>query len=277
MESPRVRVRVMVGVGLGLGLYRQTDRHIDRQTDSDKCEIDRIILQVTFNPQDNTQLCVVGNGIFKLYRYSEGNLKQIATQRSETHNYLCQAWASEERVVVGDDDGKIFLFESGDVKAEISIFPKKTTSGRTSMASAADQPVSMTPAPVHCIASSSKGFVCSAGRGVVHLFERVDEKEKEYYRKIREVHVPVGSGDGQSSDGKHVVSASSLEIMNMALSPSEDSLVCSTQGQQLYTIILSTADMGKVWFCVFVCLSVCLSVCQYIYFSNLNYDTIANG
>ena len=26
-----------------------------------------------------------------------------------------------------------------------------------------------------------------------------------------------------------------------------------------------------------VCLSVCLSACQYIYFSNLNYDTIANG
>ena len=46
--------------------------------------------QVTFNPQDNTQLCVVGSGIFKLFRYTEGNLKQFAAQKIDPQNYLCQ-------------------------------------------------------------------------------------------------------------------------------------------------------------------------------------------
>ncbi len=77
--------------------------------------------QVTFNPQDNTQLCVVGQGIFKLFRYSEGNLKQFAFQKMEPQNYLCQAWVSDERVVVGTDNGRLLLFEAGEMKSEINI------------------------------------------------------------------------------------------------------------------------------------------------------------
>ncbi len=78
-------------------------------------------LQVTFNPQDNTQICVVGNGIFKLYRYSEGNLKQFAFQKTEPQNYLSQAWVSDERVIVGTDTGKLLLFEAGELRNEFAV------------------------------------------------------------------------------------------------------------------------------------------------------------
>ncbi|ELT90948.1 hypothetical protein CAPTEDRAFT_196345 [Capitella teleta] len=83
------------------------------------------IYQVTFNPQDNTQLCVVGNGIFKLFRYSEGNLKQFAFQKMEPQNYLCQAWVSDERVVVGTDNGRLLLFEAGELKHEFNTAAQK--------------------------------------------------------------------------------------------------------------------------------------------------------
>ena len=42
-----------------------------------------VVHQVSFNPTDNTQLCVVGNGIFKLFRYQEGMLKAFAFQKTE--------------------------------------------------------------------------------------------------------------------------------------------------------------------------------------------------
>ena len=77
--------------------------------------------QVTFNPQDNTQLCVVGNGIFKLYRYSEGTLKQFAFQKLEPLNYTSQAWVSDERVIVGSETGRLLLFESGELKTEFNL------------------------------------------------------------------------------------------------------------------------------------------------------------
>ena len=80
-----------------------------------------IISQVSFNPQDNTQLCVVGNGIMKNYRYSEGNLKTFNIQKVEPQNYLCHAWVSEERVIVGTDSGRLMLFEAGEMKHEFNI------------------------------------------------------------------------------------------------------------------------------------------------------------
>ena len=76
---------------------------------------------MTFNPQDNTQLCVVGNGIFKLFRYSEGNLKQFAFQKMEPQNFLCQAWVSDERIIAGTDTGRLLLFESGELKNEFHV------------------------------------------------------------------------------------------------------------------------------------------------------------
>ena len=78
-------------------------------------------LQVSFNPQDNTQLCVVGNGIFKLFRYSEGNLKQFAFQKMEPQNFLSHTWLSDERIIAGTDTGRLLLFESGELKNEFSV------------------------------------------------------------------------------------------------------------------------------------------------------------
>ena len=80
-----------------------------------------VVLQVSFNPQDNTQLCVVGNGIFKLFRYTEGNLKQFAFQKMEPQNILCHAWVSDERIIAGIDSGKLLLFDSGELKNEFHV------------------------------------------------------------------------------------------------------------------------------------------------------------
>lgn len=36
-------------------------------------------------------------------------------------NYTCHTWVNEERIVVGTDAGKILFFESGELKAELSV------------------------------------------------------------------------------------------------------------------------------------------------------------
>lgn len=86
------------------------------------------ILQVSFNPQDNTQVCVTGNGMFKLLHFAEGTLKQTNFQRGEPQNYLAHTWVSDDRIIVGTDTGKLFLFESGDQRWETSIMVKESTS-----------------------------------------------------------------------------------------------------------------------------------------------------
>lgn len=110
---------------------------------------------------------------------------------------------------------------------------------RQSMASVPESGISQdSPPHVTCIISFSKGFICSGGAGTVHLFEKTEEKD--FYKKTREIKIPV---DNQSPD---VQVSESQEIVNLTVSPSEETLVCSTKSSQLYCITMSTADLGKV-------------------------------
>lgn len=55
-------------------------------------------------------------------------MKQTNFQRGEPQNYLSHAWLTEDRVMVGTDTGKLFLFESGDLRWETSIECKERPS-----------------------------------------------------------------------------------------------------------------------------------------------------
>ena len=84
------------------------------------------------------------------------------------------------------------------------------------------------------------GFVCSGGFGAVYIFEKTDEKEM--FKKIKEIRIPI---DQQSADPSLTCNQ---QITCIALSPSEETVVCSTNSNQLYSIPLSSADLGKVIF-----------------------------
>ena len=66
--------------------------------------------------------------MFKLLRFTEGTLKQTNFQRGEPQNYLAHAWVSDDKIVVGTDTGRLFLFESGDPRWEASIMVQESIS-----------------------------------------------------------------------------------------------------------------------------------------------------
>ncbi|XP_032157654.1 cilia- and flagella-associated protein 57 isoform X1 [Mustela erminea] len=217
--------------------------------------------QVSFNPQDNTQVCVTGNGMFKLLRFAEGTLKQTNFQRGESHNYLAHAWVSEDKIIVGTDTGRLFLFESGDQRWETSIMVKETSSETKNLEkiqeseSLIEFPTISSPAPsyeqvmlarslsqltmpqVFAIAAYSKGFACSAGPGRVLLFEKMEEKD--FYRESREIRIPV---DPQSNEPSQ---SDKQDILCLCFSPSEETLVASTSKNQLYSITMSLTEISK--------------------------------
>ena len=94
------------------------------------------------------------------------------------------------------------------------------------------------PPQITAIVAYSKGFACASGPGLVYLFEKTDDKE--FFKKAREIKIPQ---DPNSSDPSK---AESQIIGCLAVSPSEENLVCSTNINQLYTITLSSADLSKV-------------------------------
>ena len=75
-------------------------------------------------------MSIAGEKLFKLYRYIEGNLKQFAFMKIEPSNYLCLAWISEDRLLLGTDQGRIQLFEVGELKNEFSLSGKTGHEGK---------------------------------------------------------------------------------------------------------------------------------------------------
>ncbi|XP_010893002.1 cilia- and flagella-associated protein 57 [Esox lucius] len=203
------------------------------------------ISQVSFNPQDNTQVCVSGSGVFKLFRYTEGVLKQSNILKTESQNILCHAWLSEERILAGTETGRLLAFESGDLRWEMSVTSRpaaperdRQLDGRKPEGSEAEGSAAQVRAPrVTAITAYSKGFVCSAGPGTVCLFEKTEEKDN--YRKTREIKIPVDPCSNEPSQ------AAQQEIVTLCVSPSEETLVTSTDKGQLYCITLSSAEMSK--------------------------------
>ncbi|CAB1323901.1 unnamed protein product [Coregonus sp. 'balchen'] len=183
------------------------------------------VTQVSLNPYDNTQICVSGNGVFKLFRYAEGALKQSTFQKLETHHLLSHAWVSEERVIAGTEAGRLMVFESGDLRWDMSVSPKTTVSQDPESAKGNDEESLPQLPRVTVITAYSKGFACSAGPGTVCLFERTDDKDN--YRKTREIR------------------AEQQQIVSLVISPSEETMVTSTDRGQLYIITLSSAEMRK--------------------------------
>ncbi|XP_072366701.1 cilia- and flagella-associated protein 57 [Scyliorhinus torazame] len=191
------------------------------------------VYQISFNPQDNTQICVVGDGVLKLLRYSDGNLKQTNFQKLELQNFLAHAWMPEDRIIVGTDMGKLYLFELAELHWEYTIMLDVRKS-----ASVSQLPSLPPPQPkVTAITIYSKGFMCSAGPGVVYIFERGEEKDT--FKKIRVVKIPQ---DPYSTDPTQ---AEQQEMSTLSLSPSEEALVVSTNKSQLYCITLSSAEISK--------------------------------
>ncbi|XP_018422114.1 PREDICTED: cilia- and flagella-associated protein 57 isoform X1 [Nanorana parkeri] len=204
------------------------------------------IYQVSFNPNDNTQICVTGHGVFKLFRYVEGNLRQTNFQKVEPQNFLCHAWLSEDRVICGTDTGRLCLWESGDLRWEQNIAgrgvpqpqsDKRGESSEDGRTFSAIDSASSSPVRVNAILAYSKGFLCSGGPGKVCMYDKVEDRE--LYKRVRNIKIPPDerSNDPGLSDQQ--------EVLCMCLSPSEETVLVSTNKSQLYSIALSSAEISK--------------------------------
>ena len=176
------------------------------------------VYEVTFNPEDNSHMCAVGDGIFKLFRYQEGSLRQLAIPKMEPQNCLSHAWLNEGRIVVGTATNKVLLIDGADLKAEFDVYLGD---------------IKPEHGGIHCIAPLTDGFVCGGSQGMLHRFEAVEEEEPSLFFK-RKTHdkTPKKNVNGQ------VVVNGAQNIKTLAVSPNESQLVATTDVHQLYSWLL---------------------------------------
>ncbi|KAJ3319152.1 Cilia- and flagella-associated protein 57 [Boothiomyces sp. JEL0866] len=179
------------------------------------------VCQCLMNPTDNTLMSVIGNGIFKIFRYAENALKLVASPKIEQRNILTHCWLPDERIGCGTEDGKLMIFEmSGELKFEIT------------------HTVDQTPSAINIMINSTKGILLGCHGGKVSLYDKEENAtllqqqqqaviNKDAYRKAREFCLP----DEQQP------------IAKIAINPAEDYFVSATANAQIFYCSLSNTDV----------------------------------
>lgn len=83
------------------------------------------VAQVSFNPTDNSQICVVGNTVLKLYRYADGLLKNYMSLKQDVHNFTAHAWLADDKIIVGNDQAELFLVQNCEIIIEYKLYDRK--------------------------------------------------------------------------------------------------------------------------------------------------------
>ena len=200
----------------------------------------RLMNQCSLSPRDSSLICVSGNGVFKFFKYSDGQLRQApgGLGRNEPMNYLAHVWLPpEDRIIVSTDNGDLLLVENGEYLHHLPLSPSDGLS-------------------IDTLIAHSKGFVCGGDMGLVTIFER--SEDKELYRKMRTLKVEQndrkdgdggGSGGGSSGGGLTTMAGSedSVRVLAFTLTPapSEEIAAILTSTHQLFMLNLANADFSK--------------------------------
>ncbi|XP_034157779.2 cilia- and flagella-associated protein 57-like [Pangasianodon hypophthalmus] len=187
---------------------------------------DNVISQVSFNPQDDTQICVSGKGVFKIFELKNGFLRQANSYKMEHEEVLCHTWMSGDCIIAGTEAGKLLMLKSRHLHKLGRPYERQTEERDSSSSPAV-------PASVTAITRYSKGFACSAGLGLVCLYEKTMEKDN--YRKTAEIRIPADPYSNQPRQA----------IATMCISPAEETLAISTDQGQLYHISLTSTEISE--------------------------------
>mmetsp|Transcript_31356 Transcript_31356/g.74513 ORF Transcript_31356/g.74513 Transcript_31356/m.74513 type:complete len:1197 (-) Transcript_31356:67-3657(-) len=169
-----------------------------------------LVYQCSFCPTDNSLIAVTGNQIFKQFKLVDSNLKPLpnALNKREPQNYLCHAWMSEERLVIGTDTGDLLVIDSLELKAYIPRSPADSNS-------------------IESIIGFSKGLVTGSDDGTISIFERSEDKDLYKRTKV------------------FTIDNNAAKVRHLALSHTEEQLILATENNQLFTFALSNSDIMK--------------------------------
>ncbi|XP_017309295.1 cilia- and flagella-associated protein 57 isoform X2 [Ictalurus punctatus] len=194
--------------------------------DSVKTTRNGLISQVSFNPQDEKQICVSGKRAFKIFELKKASLRQANSYNMKNEDVLCHMWLSGDCIIAGTEAGKLLKLKSRQLHQLGRPYERQTE--KKDSTSSPDQLASVT-----AITQYSKGFACSAGLGLVCLYEISNENDN--YRKTAEISIPVDPYSSQPLQA----------IATMCFSPAEKTLVISTDRGKLYSISLTSTEISE--------------------------------
>jgi cilia- and flagella-associated protein 57 len=182
------------------------------------------LYQASFNNLDFNSLIVTGNGVYKYYKLKDNGLRpeHSALAKKESHisnHYTCHTWLPEGKIIICTDQGELLLLEStGEYKMCLDCSPKDGFY-------------------IEAIAIYSKGFMIAGDTGQIKIYEKTDEPKKPFQEVATWPNV-----NDPKEEKKYpnlLLSIMASRIKCLALSSNDDTLVFSTENNQLMKVNLN--------------------------------------
>lgn len=138
------------------------------------------VTEVSFHPKDRSVVCIVGQGIFKMCRLTEGVLKQFGFQKAEHHSMICHDWIGPRHVLIGTKVGKVLIMEDAELKSTVDII-NLIENSNVSLSSMSEAEGSESKhgcknaeqREISSLISFKGGFICSLASGIYLNFIRL--------------------------------------------------------------------------------------------------------
>ena len=163
---------------------------------------------------------VTGNGVYKYYKLKDNGLKAEHTQmnKKEAHisnHFTCHTWLHDNRLIVCTEQGELLLLEqSGEYKMHLACSPGEGFC-------------------IESIITHPKGFVIAGDNGQIMVFERTEEPKNPYSRIAV---LPSADPKQEKEFPQLMLSIMACRVKSLALSPSDDMIVFTTENNQLMKV-----------------------------------------
>ncbi|KAI8907297.1 hypothetical protein EDD86DRAFT_219376 [Gorgonomyces haynaldii] len=149
-----------------------------------------------------TQLCVAGSSIFRIYKFHDNSLK-MSHQTKVDKLIRCVSWVNDNRIVAGTKESRILVIEAGELMVEMTYQLPQAGLG--------------IPSPeVSAIEAYDNGLLIGLDTGVVVSFRKTDDQY--YYKKNREIALEEAS------------------VSQIALNPHDEMAVVTLKNNQIYKL-----------------------------------------
>mmetsp|Transcript_5890 Transcript_5890/g.6121 ORF Transcript_5890/g.6121 Transcript_5890/m.6121 type:complete len:1300 (+) Transcript_5890:152-4051(+) len=173
---------------------------------------DNPVNQVSFCPWDPNVILVLGKGLIRIFRVTEGQLRPVSINvRRDQANFISHTWLWDDKLLLGTAGGEILYLEGLEFKAVVHPLSSDNND----------------PSPILTLAPISKGFVAGTTGGEMWSFT-IEEDLKEQYKKEETFYLPKHEGG----------------IVSICVT-ADDALICATDTQQLYQFNLANSSVTK--------------------------------
>ncbi|XP_069954050.1 cilia- and flagella-associated protein 57 isoform X2 [Cherax quadricarinatus] len=203
------------------------------------------VASLSYHPEDNGVISVVGERVFKLFRLNDKLLKTWGYQGGQNHNCQCQEWADQHTLLVGTEAATVLLLEEGELRNEIHITDPELgpECERRSPGEGVVALAGRSPGPKHrrvtALMVFTGGFLCACGPDKVFVFQKSDDLNEHYFQRYMLRLCEPSPAALVSGRGEH-------NITVLSLSPGEKTIVAATHTGQLFTNPLPSLEASKL-------------------------------